>query len=66
MEQYQINAKNTLKYLRKNLNIFFLKVAKTNTKKERFEKSKKEKLLLLIPENIGDRNLSLCKTKNTN
>ena len=27
------------------------------------EKPKKEKLLLLIPENIGDRVLSVCKTK---
>ena len=32
----------------------FFKVIKTNTKKE--------KLLLLIPEYIGDRKLSLCKT----
>ena len=31
------------------LNIFFFKVVKTNTKKERLEKSKKERLLLLIP-----------------
>ena len=31
-------------------------------KKESLEKPKKEKLLLLIPENIGDRKLSLCKT----
>ena len=36
-------------------NIFFLKFVKTNTKKERLEKPKKEKLLLLMPENIGDR-----------
>ena len=36
-------------------NIVFLKVVKTNTKKERLEKPLKEKLLLLIPENIGDR-----------
>ena len=43
-------------------NIFFFKVVKTNTKKERLEKPKKEKLLLLIPENIGDRKLSVCKT----
>ena len=27
------------------------------------EKLKKEKLLLLIPENMGDRVLSACKTK---
>ena len=40
----------------------FFKVVKTNTKKERLEKPKKEKLLLLIPENIGDRKLSVCKT----
>ena len=33
------------------MNIFFLKVVKTNTKKERLDKLKKEKLLLLIPEN---------------
>ena len=39
--------------------IFFFKVVKTNTKKERLEKRKKEKLLLLIPENIGDRVLSV-------
>ena len=41
-------------------NIFFFKIVKTNTKKGRLEKPKKEKLLLLIPENIGDRNLSAC------
>ena len=35
------------------------KIVKTNTKKEWLEK---EKLLLLIPENIGDRKLSVCKT----
>ena len=43
-------------------NIFFFRVVKTNTKKERLEKPKKETLLLLIPENIGDRKLSVCKT----
>ena len=49
-----------LKFFR---NIFFFKVVKTNTKKERLEKQKKERLLLLlIPENIGDRNLSVFKT----
>ena len=32
-------------------------------KKESLEKPKKEKLLLLIPENIGDRVLSVFKTK---
>ena len=32
----------------------FFKVVKTNTKKE--------KLLLLIPENIGERKLKVCKT----
>ena len=31
-------------------------------KKESLEKPKKEKLLLLIPENMGDRKLSVCKT----
>ena len=45
------------------INIFFFKDVKTSTKKERLEKPKKEKLLLLIPENIGDRVLSVCKTK---
>ena len=43
-------------------NIFFFKVVKTNTKKEKLEKPKKEKLLLLIPENIGDRKVKVCKT----
>ena len=43
-------------------NLFFFKVVKTNTKKERLEKPKKEKLLLLIPENKNDRKLSVCKT----
>ena len=43
-------------------NILFFKVVKTNTKKESLEKAKREKLLLLIPENIGDRKLSVCKT----
>ena len=55
----------------KIFNIFFFKVLKTNTKKEKLEKpkkeklekSKKEKLLFLILENIGDRVLSVCKTK---
>ena len=41
-------------------NIFFFKVIKTNTKKESLEKAKREKLLLLIPENIGE--YSVCKT----
>ena len=36
-----------------------LKIVKTSTKKEWFQK---EKLLLLIPENISDRKLSVCKT----
>ena len=45
------------------INIFFFKDVKTSTEKERLEKPKKEKLLLLIPENIGDRVLSVCKTK---
>ena len=44
------------------MNIFF-KVVKTNTKKEKLEKLKNKKLLLLTPENIGDRVLSVCKTK---
>ena len=44
------------------INIFFFKVVKMNTKKERLEKTRKEKLLLLIPENIGDKTLSVCKT----
>ena len=45
------------------MNILFFKVVKTNTKKERLEKPKKKMFLLLIPENIGDRMLSMCKTK---
>ena len=48
------------KYLK--INIFFFKVLKTNTKKETLEKPKKEKLLLSITENIGNRKLSVCKT----
>ena len=40
-------------------NIFFFKLVKTNTKKE---KPKKEKQLL-IAEKIGDRVLSVCETK---
>ena len=43
-------------------NILFFKVVKKNTKKEKLEKPKKEKLLLLIPENIGDRKVKVCKT----
>ena len=43
-------------------NVFFFRVVKTNAKKERLEEPKKEKLLLLILENIGDRTLSVCKT----
>ena len=42
---------------------FVFRVVKTNTKKEKLEKPKKEKLLLLIPENRGDGVLSVCKTK---
>ena len=42
--------------------MYFFKVVKTNTKKERLEKPKKEKLLLLIPKNIGGRNFSVCTT----
>ena len=50
-----------LKHLK---NIFsFLKLWKQTQKKERLEKPKKEKLSLLIPENIADRVLSMCKTK---
>ena len=41
----------------------FFKDVKTSIKKEKLEKPKKEKLLLLIPEKIGDRALSVCKTK---
>ena len=47
----------------KIFNIFFFKVVKTNTKKEKLEKPKKEKLLSLTPENISDRVLSVCKTE---
>ena len=41
----------------------FFKVVKTNIKKENLEKPKKEKFLMVTPENIGDRVLSVCKTK---
>ena len=57
LEQYQISAKNILK-----INIFVFKVVKTNPKKEKLKKPKNEKSLLLIPENIDDRKLSLGKT----
>ena len=40
----------------------FLKLLKKNIKKKSLAKTK-QKLLLLIPENIGDRLLSACKTK---
>ena len=43
--------------------LLFFKEAKTSTKKEILEKAKKEKSLLLIPENIGDRVTSVCKTE---
>ena len=43
--------------------LLFFKEAKTSTKKEILEKAKKEKSLLLIPENIGDRVISVCKTE---
>ena len=42
---------------------FFFKFVKANAKKQRFEKPKKKRLFLLIPENIGDRLSSVCKTK---
>ena len=56
---------NSIKSMLKHLkNIFsFLKLWKQTQKKERLEKPKKEKLSLLIPENIADRVLSMCKTK---
>ena len=59
----KIKNKNNIskKYLK--INIFFFKVVKTNTKKEKFKKPKQERLLLLIPESIGDRVLSVFKTK---
>ena len=54
---------NTIKSMLKIFkDIFFFKVVKTNTETERLEKPKKEKLLLFIPENKGDRKLSVCKT----
>ena len=43
--------------------LLFFKEAKTSTKKEILEKANKEKSLLLIPENIGDRVISVCKTE---
>ena len=46
-----------LKYFK--IDIFFFKVVKTNIKKGRLEKLKKENLLLLILENIGDGVLSV-------
>ena len=55
MEQDQINAKNLKKK-------YFLKKLWKQTQK-RLEKQEKEKLLLLIPENIGDRVFNVCKTK---
>ena len=42
---------------------FLFKSGKNKHKKGKIGKAKKEKLLLLIPENIGDRELSVCKTK---
>ena len=55
---------NHIKTMLKKLktSIFFFKVVKTNTKKERLENLKQEKLLLLITRNIGDRKFSVCKT----
>ena len=50
-----------LKYFFKN--VLFHEVVKTNTKKEKLQKSKKEKLLFLIPEIKGNIVLSVCKTK---
>ena len=38
--------------------MLLFKVVRTNTKKEKLEKPKKEKLLLLIPGNIVDKLLS--------
>ena len=55
MEQDQINAKNLKKK-------YFLKKLWKQTQKK-LEKQEKEKLLLLIPENIGDRVFNVCKTK---
>ena len=55
MEQDQINAKNFKKK-------YFLKKLWKQTQKK-LEKQEKEKLLLLIPENIGDRVFNVCKTK---
>ena len=42
---------------------FLFKSGKNKHKKGKTGKAKKEKFLLLIPENIGDRELSISKTK---
>ena len=39
---------------------FLFWVVKINTKKERLEKPKMQNFFLLIPENIDDKNLSVC------
>ena len=45
------------------IDIFFLKFVKTNTKKKKLEKVKKEKMFLLTSEISANRALSVCKTK---
>ena len=42
--------------------IFIFRVAKQTQKRKGWKSQKKEKLLFLIPEKIGDRKLSECKT----
>ena len=40
----------------------FLKLQKQTQKRKVWKSQKKEKLLLIIPENIDDKKLSVCKT----
>ena len=56
------SIKSMLKIFKNKYFLFRSCQNKHKRKSERLEKSQKEKLLLLIPENIGDKKLSVCKT----
>ena len=55
------SIKSMLKIFKNKYFLFRSCQNKHKTKSKKLEKPKKEKLLLLIPENIGDKKLSVCK-----
>ena len=55
------SIKPMLKIIKNKYFLFYS--CKSKHKKEKVGKAKKGKVLFLIPENLGDRLLSVCKTK---